>query len=121
MKSGIRYFLFFVLVFNVITCSGCEDPVASMVKSSQEAATKAAEIKSNEKIELEKLKSKERMAQMKYQNEQRKAELEARKAELEAMNSNDPNQVGDGLPEKSGSVNVTTDNNDLGKGEGQDK
>ena len=119
MKSGIRYFLFFVLVFNIITCSGCEDPVASMVKSSQEAATKAAEIKSNEKIELEKLKSKERMAQMKYQNEQRKAELEAHKAELEALNST--NQVGDGLPEKSGSVNVTTDNNDLGKGEGQDK
>ncbi len=110
MKRGIRYFLFFALTFNMIVVSGCEDPVASMVKSTNEAAAKAAEIKSNEKIELEKIRSKERMEAMKLKQK----EMELRRKELEASVKENQDSAGDGLSDqKDPTINGDNNNEEL--------
>lgn len=117
MNALVKYALFALVSINLLVCTGCEDPIASTVKSTQEAATKAAEIKSNEKVELERIAAEERKHERELQAEEDQRDHDERMAEYDAIQELDPNQTSTET-EKDSSVNVTEDNEELAKNEG---
>jgi len=76
MRSGCRLLVLAILVGCAFHLTGCEDPVASMVKSSQDAAVKHHEIEAEKEmkemeieLEREKLRSQERQAALAAQQQ----------------------------------------------------
>lgn len=80
MKNGLRVVVFFALIFSMSFLNGCEDPVASMVKSTQDAAVE------HHKIEAEK-----EMKEMEIELERERIRQEA--MERQAERNHELNQI----------------------------